>query len=71
MHNNHTKDKTDCVVAEARGTLKSDQVNMRRSFHFQCLKACIFDEVKFVNSNESTHTCLFDDINSISLASLE
>lgn len=55
-HNKHTKYKTDCVVAEARGTFKlvlredaTDQVNMGRSYHFQCLKVCIFDDAKYVN----------------------
>ena len=44
-----------------------DQVDMKRSYHFQFLKFHIFDDAKYVNSNESTILSLIDDINSISL----
>ena len=48
-----------------------DQVDMGRSCHFQFLKVHIFDDAKYVNSNEWSFLSLTDDINSISLTSSE
>ena len=55
MHNNPIKYKTDCVEAEATGTTRlvlwqdvMDQVDMRKSYHFQFLKICIF--IKYIEA---------------------
>ena len=70
MHNEQIKYETDCVVAEATGTIELvlwedaiDQVDMGSSYHFQFLKVCIFDDAKYVNLNEPTIISLINNNN--------
>ena len=58
----YAKDRQiDTIVADDTGTIKLilceqliDSVHTRLSYHFNNLTICIFDDEKFVNSNELT-----------------
>lgn len=78
VHNKQTKYKSDCIVADATQSMKLvlwedaiDKVQVGKSYHLQNLKVNIFDDVKFVNSNESTLISHIEDIGHINLTSSE
>ena len=59
----------DTIVADDTGTIKLilweqllDSVHSELSYHFSNLTICIFDDEKFVNSNELTAVEPIDDV---------
>jgi ssDNA-binding replication factor A large subunit len=56
-----TKNTSDCIVADETGTIKVvlweemiDKIQAGKSYHITNLKVRMFDDEKFVNTNEST-----------------
>jgi len=69
IHNEQTKYKCDCIVADATDSIKFvlwedtiDKVQAGNSYHLQNIKVRIFDDIKFVNSNECTKITQIEDI---------
>ncbi|KXJ13992.1 uncharacterized protein LOC110239470 [Exaiptasia diaphana] len=78
MKNKETKYKTDCIVADLTASIKLvlweeciDKVRVGKSYHMQHLTVRIFEDVKFINTNESTIISEIPDIGSIDLMSME
>ena len=69
MKNQVSMQKIDTIVADDNGTIKLilwteliDSVHTRFSYHFNNLTIHIFDDKKFVTSNELTTVEAIDDI---------
>ena len=59
--NRQTKYQADCIVADVTASIKLvlweeviDKIHSGKSYHIQGLTVRIFDDEKFVNSNETT-----------------
>lgn len=78
LKNSQTRYKMDCIVADESASMKLvlwedtiEQVHAGKSYHFQNLKVRVFDDEKFVNTNESTTITEIEDIVNINLRALE
>ena len=59
--NEKTGCKSDCLVADQTDCIKLvlwenhiDEIHTGKSYHFRNLKVCIFDDEKYLNTNQST-----------------
>ena len=76
--NRQTKYQADCTVADVTASTKLvlweeviDQIHSGKSYHFQGLTVRIFDDKKFVNSNETTVVSEIDDLSDVNLTCQE
>ena len=76
--NQQTKYQADCIVADVTGSMKLvvweeviDKIHSGKSYHIQGLTVRIFDDKKFVNSNEATVVSEIDDLPDVNLTSQE
>ena len=76
--NRQTKYQTDSTVADATGSIKLvlweeviDKIHSGKSYHIQHLTVRIFNDKKFVNTNEATVVSEIDDLDDVNLTSQE
>ena len=76
--NRQTKYQADCIVADVTGSTKLvlweeviDKIHSGKSYLIQGLTVRIFDDKKFVNSNEATIVSKMDDLPDVNLTSQE
>ena len=74
--NRQTKYQVDCIVADVTGSVKLvlweemiDKIHSGKSYHIQGLTVRIFDDIKFVNTNEATVVSEIDDLGDVNLMS--
>lgn len=70
-----TRYKTDCIVADETNSIKLvvweeaiDKVNAEKCYHIENCKIRIFDDSKFLNTNEVTKITQISDITNVNLA---
>ena len=74
IHNGKIKYKVGCITADETQSMKLvlwentiNKVTTGKSYLLKHLKVCTFDDIKFVNTNESTVIHEVDDIDNITL----
>lgn len=73
-----TRYKADCIVADETNSVKLvlweetiDKVNTGKSYNIENCKIRVFDDVKFVNTNEFTKITDISDVTNVNLATPE
>ena len=76
VHREKTKYRVECLVADHTESIKLilwedaiEKVHSSKSYHFQNLTVRIFDDNKYLNTNELTVIDEIDDIHDINLSS--
>ena len=75
LHDDKTRYKVDCIVADDTGSIKLvlwenaiNAVNAGKSYRFENVKVRIFDDEKYINTNEYTVIKAIDDVQYVNLS---